>query len=264
MHPDDVALVDLVTGQPVTPKVASHVATCPQCADELAVLHDVLGLMREPAPELLPVPQRVWDAVAAGIDAHERPATATGGGTDTVGGTVTATGGGTDTVGGTASDELAARRARRGRRGRGRVAVGWVVGAAAAGLVLGGVGARLLEGEDQPPAGVTLASTSLATLDTGETMGSADVVRHDGRVDLDVRTGPMDPEGGYLEVWLINRDLKRMVSVGVLQPGRADQSFTIPQELIDQGYVIVDISREGFDDKPEHSGDSIVRGDLAT
>ncbi|HSO65745.1 MAG TPA: anti-sigma factor [Ornithinibacter sp.] len=247
MHPDDVALVDLVTGQPVTPRVSSHVATCPQCADELAVLNDVLGLVREPAPELLPVPQRVWDAGAAGIDAHEGPATAAGAGTDP--------------VGGTASDELAARRA---RRGRGRVAVGWVVGAAAAGLVLGGVGARLLEGEDPPPAGVTLASTSLATLDTGETMGSADVVRHDRRVDLDVRTGPMDPEDGYLEVWLINRDLKRMVSVGVLRPGEADQSFTIPQELLDQGYVIVDISREGFDDKPEHSGDSIVRGDLAT
>ena len=55
-----------------------------------------------------------------------------------------------------------------------------------------------------------------------------------------------------------------MVSVGVLRPDEADQTFAIPQELLDQGYVIVDISREGFDDRPEHSGDSIVRGALAT
>jgi hypothetical protein len=55
-----------------------------------------------------------------------------------------------------------------------------------------------------------------------------------------------------------------MVSVGVLEPDRADQSFAIPQALLDQGYVIVDISREGFDGEAGHSGDSIVRGTLAT
>lgn len=238
MHPDDVALVDLVTGQPVTPQVAAHVATCPRCADELAVFRDVLGLVRDPQPELLPVPQRVWDAVAAGLD-----------------------GGSTNSGDGTASDDLSVRREGRSRR---RVAAGWVAGAAAAGLVLGGVGATLLGREDPAPAAVTIASASLDTLDTRQPMGSADVVRHDGRVDLDVRTGPMDAQGGYLEVWLINRDLTRMVSVGVLRPGQDQQSFAIPQELLDQGYVIVDISREGFDDEPEHSGDSIVRGALAT
>ena len=64
-------------------------------------------------------------------------------------------------------------------------------------------------------------------------------------------------------MWLINRDLARMVSVGVLRPGEGSQRFAIDQDLIDQGYVIVDISREGFDDKPEHSGDSLARGTLA-
>ena len=32
--------------------------------------------------------------------------------------------------------------------------------------------------------------------------------------------------------------------------------------LIDQGYVVVDISKEQFDDKPAHSGDSLLRGQL--
>jgi hypothetical protein len=55
-----------------------------------------------------------------------------------------------------------------------------------------------------------------------------------------------------------------MVSVGVLEPGEPAQSFAIPQALLDQGYVIVDISREGYDDSPQHSGDSVVRGTLPT
>ena len=97
---------------------------------------------------------------------------------------------------------------------------------------------------------MTVASTSLDTLDTQQALGTADVVRHDGRLDLAVSTQPIDPDGGYLEVWLINKDLKRMVSVGVLEPGDDAQSFAIPQALLDQGYVIVDISREGFDDAP--------------
>ena len=262
MHPDDVALVDLATGEPVAPHVASHVATCERCADEVTALREVVGLVGQPVPELVPVPPRVWDAVAARLDA--RAAAHAPAAPDAPGAP-----GAPDVTGATASeapraaapDELSARREKRTRR---RVAVGWVVGAAAAGLVVGGVGVRLLDGADPADSTVTVASTSLDALDTKRAMGTADVVRHDGRTDLDVHTGAMDPAGGYLEVWLINRDLERMVSVGVLEPGADTQSFAIPQELLDQGYVIVDISREGFDDQPGHSGQSLVRGTLAT
>ena len=62
----------------------------------------------------------------------------------------------------------------------------------------------------------------------------------------------------------INTDLERMVSIGVLRPDTPEQTFAIAQDLIDQGYVIVDISREDFDSAPQHSGDSVVRGTLAT
>jgi len=34
--------------------------------------------------------------------------------------------------------------------------------------------------------------------------------------------------------------------------------------MLDEGYRIVDISREQFDDDSTHSGDSLVRGELAT
>ena len=159
------------------------------------------------------------------------------------------------------TDELATRRE---NRRRGGIPLAWVAGAAAAGILLGIAGGRLLGGEDPAPAPITVASTSLDTLDTGQVKGSADIVRLDGQLDLAVRTEPIDPRDGYLEVWLINKDLERMVSIGVLRPDAPEQTFAIDQALIDQGYVIVDISREGFDAAPQHSGDSVVRGTLAT
>jgi hypothetical protein len=81
-------------------------------------------------------------------------------------------------------------------------------------------------------------------------------------VELRVSTSPVSPGSGYVEVWLINTDGKRMVSVGVLSNGTSGV-FPVAKGLIDAGYLIVDISRERLDDKPQHSGDSVVRGKLS-
>ena len=251
-HPDDELLVDLATGESVDAEVTAHVTRCARCSSEVASLREVLSAVRSPRPQLVPAPAHVWDAVASDIARAEASPSA--------GPTASPV---HDGEGATEPPvDLAARRADRGRR---RLPLVWIAGAAAAGLVVGSVGARLLDEADPEPTAVTVASTTLDTLDTQQARGTADVVTHDGQVDLAVRTDPLDqPDDGYLEVWLINEDLKRMVSVGVLRPGTADQTFAIPQELLDEGYVIVDISREGFDDAPEHSGDSVVRGSLAT
>ena len=138
-----------------------------------------------------------------------------------------------------------------------------VVGAAAAGLVVGGIGVAAL---DRTPAQQTtvVAQADLDTLDTGARLGVADLVEHDGVTDLALRTDAITAgDDGYLEVWLINRDGERMVSIGVLEPGRTDQTFAVPAELVEQGYVIVDVSREPFDADATHSGDSLARGTLA-
>jgi hypothetical protein len=271
-HPDDDTLAGLALGEPAPPEVAEHVRGCASCSEALASLRDTITTLRAPVPELLAPPVSVWDAVGAEIDAGagERAAptptttvTATMTTTSSAGAMPTAPAPGVD-------DDLARQRAirgttgdRRGSGGRRRFPLAWVAGAAAAGLVIGVIGARAVDGAQGDPVD-TVATTRLDTLDTQQAKGTADVVRHDGRLDLTVSTQPIDPDGGYLEVWLINKDLKRMVSVGVLEPGEDGQSFAIPQELLDQGYVIVDISREGFDDAPEHSGDSVVRGTLKT
>jgi hypothetical protein len=241
-HPDDDTLAAIALGDPAPSGAAEHVRSCPECSDALAALRDTITTLHAPVPDLVAPPSSVWDAVSAELDREPAPATPPPPVVD-------------------AGHELARRRA--SRADRRRFPVAWVAGAAAAGLVVGALGARVLGGAEPAPA-VTVASTSLDTLDTRQAKGTADVVRHDGRLDLTVNTQPIDAGGGYLEVWLINKDLERMVSVGVLEPGERDQSFAIPQELLDQGYVIVDISREGFDDAPQHSGDSVVRGTLAT
>ena len=103
---------------------------------------------------------------------------------------------------------------------------------------------------------ITVVMTDGTSFKTRSTMGA----------EGDTLTLDVDPQAagdGYLEVWLINRDLKRMVSVGVLPDGSRTGTYRVSEQLIGHGYVIVDISREAFDAQPQHSGDSVVRGTLA-
>ena len=250
-HPDDDVLAAIALGDPAPAQAADHARTCPSCTETVSALRATVTTLSAPVPQLVAPPPAVWDAVVADLGAAPAEVAPTGSGAPPAP---------------TTDDELARRREARGGGAaaptRRRIPLAWVAGAAAAGLVVGVAGTRLLDRDDPAPAAVTVASTSLDTLDTQQVKGSAEVVRHDDRLDLAVSTEPIDPEDGYLEVWLINEDGQRMVSVGVLRPGETAQSFAIPQDLLDEGYVIVDISREGFDDAPEHSGDSVVRGTL--
>lgn len=111
-----------------------------------------------------------------------------------------------------------------------------------------------------------VAEAQLATLKDKSPRGSAQLVRSANGVSVVVSATDLTPSStatnsGYLEVWLINSDLKRMVSIGILTKATA-ASFSVPQKLIDEGYVIVDISQEEFDDKPQHSGKTLARGGL--
>jgi hypothetical protein len=147
----------------------------------------------------------------------------------------------------------------------------WLTGVAAAAALVGLLAGRALWRSPGGEGFTTVASTGLRTLDaTPRSIGDAEVLREDGhldlRLDLQART-LASAGGGYFEVWLINRDGQRMVSVGVLaapadQTGSDVATFPIAQTLLDAGYVVVDVSREAFDDDPTHSGDSLARGTL--
>jgi predicted anti-sigma-YlaC factor YlaD len=143
---------------------------------------------------------------------------------------------------------------------------GWLLVAAAAivGVLVGVLGGRILWPVPvQPASEIVLASARLDTLDTGVQEGTATLVQTaGGAIELRVATAPVSAVSGFVEVWLINTDGVRMVSVGVLANGTSG-TFPVARGLIDAGYLIVDISRERLDDKPQHSGDSVVRGKLS-
>jgi len=76
------------------------------------------------------------------------------------------------------------------------------------------------------------------------------------RVELSADAAP----DTFREVWLITADASALVSLGVLD-GR-QQTFAIPADVDLKDYVLVDVSQEPVDGDPNHSGDSIVRGEL--
>lgn len=246
MHPEQETLAAIALGEPVGPDVGTHVATCASCQAVVAELAEALGLARDAAgEELVAPPDSVWRAISERVTAEPR---------DPRPGEAPPSKAPLPPAASGPPDELAARR---------RPRFGWLAVAAAIGVVAGVVGTQVVPDLFSPPAQV-IAQTGLDTLDTGTRGGAAELLSSRGRnLDLRVQVEPLDPGDGYLEVWLINSDLKRMVSIGVLPGDATEQDFRVTRNLIDAGYVIVDISREQFDDRPEHSGDSLLRGSLA-
>lgn len=296
-HPTEDELVDLAVGDDtVAASVSAHVAGCDACAATVAELRRTAALVATAPPYAAwqSPGDSVWDRIADAVRTDETSTDGTGTDGTRTDGTGTDDRGGDgrgrqgEGVDGLTTDEptsddlppagpvrrelatphtgdvLAERRAGRDegeprRRGR-RLSVGWGAGLAAASLAIGLLAGRAIWQPDTPVQPV--AQVALATLDTKQDEGKATVVRSADGLDLTVATSkPLDAGDGYLEVWLLNADGKRMVSVGVLAPGDK-ASFPISQTLIDEGYVIVDISREKFDGSPAHSGDSLLRGKL--
>jgi hypothetical protein len=287
-HPTEDELVDVAVGHAGSDEsISAHVDTCEACAATVAELRAAAGLVAAGLPDAgwQAPPATLWDRINDQLGADDltgddragstgQPATppatkAAGQSSEQPATPHTPVASAPATADASSSpatprsdDELGARRARnadRSSRGRGR-AVGWGAGLAAASLAVGLLAGRAIWQPEAPAPPV--AQVALSTLDTQQDEGKASVVPTGEGLDLTVATTtPLDPGDGYLEVWLINADGKRMVSVGVLAPG--DQgTFPISQSLIDEGYVIVDISREQFDDSPTHSGDSLLRGTL--
>ena len=112
--------------------------------------------------------------------------------------------------------------------------------------------------DPEPP---VAATADLRPIGGGSLLGEAKLLRTGDVTELQVDTPAQQVDTGYLEVWLLNEDGTRMISIGVLE---SDQShrFPVPASAVDNGYVIVDVSHEQFDDDATHSGDSTMRGRL--
>ncbi|MFM6847960.1 MAG: anti-sigma factor [Terrabacter sp.] len=254
-HPSDDELVDLALGEPAAADVSAHVAECVTCSSAVSDLRRTMRLVSDPGPYAAwqSPDDAVWSRVAAQLDTVEEEAPAH----DAAPGPPPHTR--VVAAAPESSDAAPTAPVTRLERPARRRTAAWAAGLVAASLVVGLLTGRAIWGST---GGGQVAQVALATLDTRQAEGEATLVRAATGLDLEVTTNrPLDAGDGYLEVWLINADGKRMVSVGVLRPGEPG-SFPVTQALIDQGYVVVDISKEQFDDKPAHSGDSLLRGQL--
>ena len=227
-HVDPEVLALVALGEPVAAADRAHLEACGTCADEVASLAAVVALGRS-APDsagLVAPPARVWDRISAELALAE-PATVT---------------------------DLAGRR----RRGPVIAAV-----AAATGLIVGGLGGAwwVSDLRGRPVQDVVVARAVLDPLPGWAATGAARVERTpDGRRVLVVSLAGDGKNGDFLQVWLIDRAVQRLVSVGVLTGTQG--RFALPAGLDLTDFPVVDVSEEPFDGNPAHSGDSVVRGVL--
>ncbi|MGA8045148.1 MAG: anti-sigma factor [Dermatophilaceae bacterium] len=262
-HMTDDRLVDIALGSAADATETAHLSGCAECTAVLDGVTDTISLTQSTdSTVLVAPPARVWEAIQAEIRTQAAPDLISerhggSGFRDESFGDVTAPPEPSGTV-----TSLSGRH-RHGRRPA--FPATWLLAAACVlGIVLGVGGATVAGrmGTEPEPSETTVATVDLTPLDSPDTQGRAVLVDRTDGLDLSVSAAGLDPGEGYLEVWLINRDLSRMISVGVLPSDATEIVLPVSQDLIDQGYVIVDISREGFDDQPAHSGDTVVRGEL--
>jgi len=83
----------------------------------------------------------------------------------------------------------------------------------------------------------------------------------DGQDLVRVTLSAESDQDTFREVWLITEDASALVSLGVLDGDEG--TFRVPSGVDLRDYVLVDISQEPVDGDPNHSGDSIVRGELS-
>ena len=215
--------------------MAEHTGTPPMGDDaDLAELRALAGLHD---------PSLTWDEPPAGL--WERIAAEAG--VPVVEADVPSVEADAPVVEGGVADLGAARRRRSGPP--------WVLAAAAA-LVAVVVGAGVwLAGSDGP---TVVASTELALLgDRGS--GTAELVDEDGSLRLRVDTAGLEAPDGFVEVWVIDPEVSKLVSLGPLRP---DGVYDLPDGLDPESFPIVDVSYEPLDGDPTHSGDSVLRGEL--
>jgi anti-sigma-K factor RskA len=130
---------------------------------------------------------------------------------------------------------------------------------AAAAVIGAGIALGAVAFAQRTPPTTSLADARLQALGGSGAEGTAVVVeRADHSLELDVTLSGGQPGGGYLEVWLAEPGLARMVAVGVLHDGRG--ALALPAGLSIRSYPVVDVSDEPLDGDPAHSSDSVARG----
>ncbi|NLA37525.1 MAG: hypothetical protein GX868_17810 [Actinobacteria bacterium] len=143
------------------------------------------------------------------------------------------------------------------RRGAPRRRFPWELAAAAAVAAIA-IAAGIVSQTSKPSESL-VASTALDRL-AGDGSGRAELVDIDGSMQLRLDTTGLDSGDGYLEVWVIDPSVSKLVSLG---PFRDDGRYDVPASVDMHEFPIVDVSIEPPDGNPSHSGNSVLRGQLS-
>ena len=124
-------------------------------------------------------------------------------------------------------------------------------------LAIGGGVLVARRDRDNVVAAASLSNEGLSPLGAASS-GKAEIIRRGTSyvLHLDVNDVPKE-SSSYIEVWLIDSQVKGMISLG---PFHGNGNYVIPTGVDPAKYPIVDVSLEPSDGVPTHSGVSIVRG----
>jgi hypothetical protein len=238
IDPERIALFAM--GEAAEPDETEHLASCPTCIDELAALRHavVAGRASIDVGELETPPEAVWNRI---VDELQLTSSATEREAEPAPAPV-------------ATPAAAPAPARRSVAARVWALAAAVVLVAGVGLGAWAVSQRV---------GLTeIAEATLAPFpDHPAAEGSAIVEEEpDGSLVVRVAVTADAAPDTFREVWLITADASALVSLGVLEG--SEQTFPIPSDVDLKDYVLVDVSQEPEDGDANHSGDSIVRGEL--
>ena len=249
-HLHDDALALLALSEEPTAEETAHLEHCEQCAGEISAYGRVVRAGKSTVPAGSVPPPAVWAGIheALGLDPslrkdplEDRQENHPDQGAASPSGPA----GAARPV--SLADE---RRKRRGTK--------WFAAAAAAAVVAGAATWGVVRGFEPQPE--VIASVPLEPLPSYSDEGTATVdLLPDGERELVITASSSEAEG-YREVWLISPDITSMVSLGEMDGTEA--RLKIPDGLDLSAYPIVDISDEPHDGNPEHSGKSILRGQL--
>ena len=242
-HLDDDTLALLALGERADERAAAHLAACDRCARELESLTATARVGREAmSADRLATPEpRVWAAVASELGIPVDPPASP-------------------------VEERPERRAPGPRPARSRpsrfrrpLTVGIAALAAAAAIAVAVVVVL-----PRPASRAVETATLRAFPDWPDARGTAVLeVSGSGARTLHVSLSSVRVRSGdAIELWLIDPDASRLVSLGDV--GGSGGDVTVPRGIDLSHYSTVDVSAEPPDGNPAHSGNSIVRGPLRT